>query len=130
MAASSNRVCNRRIQIWVFPASAMLCLKRRCTLLHNFATICAAGCSWALSSSGDILHYIQGTISEHNRTVFNRLYAVDANMRQEAVCVYKRRLSPPFHIERFLARTVSSVGMGHEAAGSNPAKSWPRSSSL
>ena len=60
----------------------------------------------------------------------NRLYAVDANMRQEAVCVYKRRLSPPFHIERFLARTVSSVGMGHEAAGSNPAKSWPRSSSL
>ena len=72
--------------------------------------------------------------------VFNRLYAVDANMRQEAVCVYKRRLSPPFHIERFLARTVSSVGMGHEAAGSvgmgheatgsNPAKSWPRSSSL
>ena len=51
-------------------------------------------------------------------------------MRQEAVCVYKRRLSPPFHIEQFLARKVSSVGMGHEAAGSNPAKSWPRYSSL
>ena len=58
-------------------------------------------------------YWSSNSVEQVLKCFFNRLHAVDAFKRQEALCVYKRHLTPILRIyaeNQFLADVQSEVG--------------------